>query len=153
MLAPARREPFAELYPVPIARTDQKGDPMSNAATQRAATPNKHPAEDLAREIADSVRTVLANGIVLAATLQDGHVEMAFFSGPTAQVAEQVSAALNVTVEWVRAVLSAQRADALPLFVRLDADDLVFPFDARDPIRIAPASKQTQKTKVERRTP
>jgi len=73
---------------------------------------------------------------------------MAFFSGPTAQVAEQVSAALNVTVEWVRSVLASQRADALPLFVRLDADDVVFPFDVRDPIRIAPASKQTQKTKV-----
>jgi hypothetical protein len=126
--------------------------PMPTAATAPAAPP-KHPAEEDAREIADSVREALAGGIVLTATLRDGGVDVRFYFGPRAQIAEQMSPDLNVTTEWLRTVLAAQRGDALPLFVRLDQDDIVFPFDVRDPLRLTPApAKAPTQTQQKTRT-
>ncbi len=131
-------ESFRELYPVPVARTDKK-DPM--AAAPPAAT-TTHPAEALAREVADSVRSLLSDGIVLTATLRDGAIAIEIFNGPRAQVAERIAPSLDVAAEWVLSGLLAPRPGALPLYVHLAADNLTFgPFDIRDPLRLNPGPK------------
>ena len=148
MLSPARKEPFAELYPVPGARTDQ-----GPTTPPPATTP--HPLLPLAAEVVEQVRALFAGRVVLTAVVRGGDVAIDMqAAAPRLTLAARLSAALGVEPGWVVETLSAQRPDGIPLFVHLAdaAGEPTFgPFDIRSPLDLRPApaksSKQTQKVR------